>query len=55
MEERLKVLEADVKMIMRNHLPHIEVEITKLSTQMKVYGGLIIAGITALIIIGLQP
>lgn len=53
MEERLKTVEDDMKLIMRNHLPHLQNEITKLSTSFKIYGGLIIAGITALIIMGL--
>ena len=46
-------LKTDVKKILTNDLPHIQVEITKISTQLKVFGGLILAGITALILQGL--
>ena len=45
----------DVKSIMTNHLPHIQEELTALKIQLRIYGGLIIAGITALIILGLTP
>lgn len=55
MEDRLTTLEKDVKLILVKHLPEINVEIAKLTTSMKVYGGLILAGITALIILGLSP
>lgn len=55
LEEDMVDLKADIKQIMRNHLPHISNEISKLETSMKIYGGLIIAGITALIILGLTP
>ena len=55
MEDRLKVVEGDVKQILENHLPHLRVELAKLSTSMRIFGGLIIAGITALIILGLTP
>ena len=61
-ETRIKRLEQDMcdvrddlKLILTNHLPHIQVEITKNSTLMKVYGSLIMAGITALILLGLTP
>ena len=60
MEYRIEQLEkicidikTDVKKILTNDLPHIQVEITKISTQLKVFGGLILAGITALILQGL--
>ena len=55
MEERLKALEIDMKLILENHLPSLRIELVKVSTAMKLYGGLILAGITALIIIGLTP
>ena len=46
---------SDIRLILTNHLPHIEVEITRLSTIIKVFGGLILSGITALILLGLTP
>jgi len=61
-EYRVELLEgktlelcADVKQILQNHLPHIQVEIARVTTTVKVVGGLIIAGVTALIIMGLTP
>jgi len=53
-DRRIVAVEKDVKIILENRLPSIQMEVTKLSTQMKIYGGLILAGITALIALGLQ-
>jgi len=55
MEVEVDMMKSDLKKIMENHLPHIQQEIAKLETSMKIYGGLILAGITALIILGLTP
>jgi len=55
LEGDMSEVKTDVKNIMRNHLPHIETEITKLSTQVKIFGGLILSAVTALIIMGLNP
>ena len=61
-ETRIKHLEkdmdtvcADIKLIMTNHLPHIQNEIVVLNTTIKIFGGLILSGITALILLGLTP
>ena len=53
LENDVSELKIDVKEILTNDLPHIQVEITKLSTLLKVFGGLILSGITALILQGL--
>ena len=55
LEKDMDSLCSDVKQILQNHLPHINQELITLKTQVKVYGGLIIAGVTALIILGLTP
>jgi len=55
LEIEVDMMKSDMKKIMENHLPHIQQSIIKLETSMKIYGGLIIAGITALIILGLTP
>ena len=39
MEDRLKTLEADVKNILTNHLPHIETKIAVLISQMVIIMG----------------
>ena len=53
LETKMLDMGTDVKQIMTNHLPHIEKEIVKFSTAMKIYGALILAGISALIVMGL--
>jgi len=55
LEKDMQRLASNVELIMTNHLPHLQDEITKLATTMKVLGGLILAGITALILQGLTP
>jgi len=55
LEDDMTGLRNDVKKIMENHLPHIEGELIRLSTIIKVVGGLIMSGITALIVLGLTP
>jgi len=61
LEGRVAVLEGDmsemkedIKNIMRNHLPHLQLEVSTLTNTIKILGGLIISGITALIIMGLS-
>ena len=44
----------DVKDILTNHLPHIQVDIVRLATQMKIFGGLILTALSALIAISLS-
>lgn len=55
LEDDMKDVRTDVKTIMTNHLPHIEQELVRVSTTVKLIGGLILSGITALIIMGLTP
>jgi len=55
LEMDMQDMAIDIQAIMRNHLPHIQVQIAGLTTSLKIYGGLILAGITALIILGLTP
>ncbi len=46
-------LRSDVRKILENHLPHITTDIAKLNMQMKIFGGLILTALSALIAIGL--
>jgi hypothetical protein len=55
MEVEMDIVKSDMKKIMENHLPHINQALVRLDTSMKIYGGLIIAALTALIIMGLTP
>ena len=55
LEKDCMEMKTDIKLILVNHLPHIENDIVKLSTMLKIYGTLIMAGVTALIILGLTP
>ena len=62
MEARIRRVEMDIEdmaiemdTVTKIDLPDIKVEIAKLTTAMKIYGGLIIAGITALIVLGVTP
>ena len=55
LEQDMKEVCGDVKIIMTNHLPHIQADIATLSATVKIVGGLILSGITALIILGLTP
>ncbi len=47
-------LRSDVKKILENHLPHITTDIATLSVQMKIFGGLILTALSALIAMGLS-
>ena len=53
LEDDMESVCEDLKLILTNHLPHIQTEVESLKTQMKIYGALILAGISALIVIGL--
>jgi hypothetical protein len=55
LEKDMEIVSRDVKSILQEHLPKLKLEVNTLATLMKVYGSLIIAGITALIIMGLKP
>jgi len=48
-EERLKSVEEDIKLIMRNHLPHIQSEIVQVKTELRIFGAIILVAIGALI------
>ena len=47
-------LRSDVKKILENHLPHITTDIARLDVQMKIFGGLILTALSALIAMGLS-
>lgn len=49
LEADMKELGQDVKLIMNNHLPHIEREISTISAQIKIYGAIIMIALTAII------
>ena len=55
LEKDMDSIKMDIKNIMENHLPHLQVEVNTVATLLKVYGTLIVAGITALIVMGLTP
>ncbi len=55
LEKGNKEMKDDIKEILYNHLPHIQSDMVRFATAMKIYGGLILAGITALILLGLTP
>jgi len=54
LEKKMDGACGDIKLILENHLPHIQGDIIRLSTQIKVFGGLILSGVTALILMGLS-
>ena len=55
LEKDMDAVCTDIKLILTNHLPHIQNEIAVLNTTIKIFGGLILSGITALILLGLTP
>ncbi len=55
LEADMKEVKDDVKLILTNHLPHITSDLATLTTTMKIIGGLILTGISALIVLGLTP
>ena len=54
LESEMDNVGSDVKEILTNHLPHIEVEIMRLSTLLKIFGGLILTAVSALIALSLS-
>lgn len=54
LEKDMSGVRTDVKAIMENHLPHIQSELMRLSTSLKIFGGLILTALSALIAIGLS-
>lgn len=53
LEDGFKEMKADIKDIMTNHLPHIQLKVNTVSTKVTIFGSLILCGITALILLGL--
>jgi len=53
LEDELRVVKSDIKDILEHRLPAIEQQIAKLTATITIFGGLIISGITALIVMGL--
>ena len=54
LESEMENVSSDIKEILTNHLPHIEVEIMRLSTLLKIFGGLILTAVSALIALSLS-
>jgi len=54
-ESRVDTISGDVKEIMTNHLPHLEVELRELQSGVTIYGRIIMGALLALIgaVIGL--
>ena len=42
-------MSADIKLIMRNHLPHIQTEIVKVKTELRIFGAVIMLILGAII------
>jgi hypothetical protein len=54
LESGMNDVRTDVKDILVNHLPHIQIEIMRVNTLLKIFGGLILTALSALIAIGLS-
>ena len=54
LEGDMKDVGSDVKTILINHLPHIKEDIMRLSTLLKIFGGLILTAVSALIAMALS-
>ena len=54
LESEMANVGSDVKEILTNHLPHIEVEIVRLSTLLKIFGGLILTAVSALVALSIS-
>jgi len=48
-EKRFEELEKDVKLILTNHLPHIQVEVEKVKTELRIYGAIIMIALGVII------
>lgn len=55
LEEGMREIRVDVKEVKEVDLPKVNNTLTRLETSMKIYGGLIMAGITVLIALGVTP
>ena len=54
LESEMDNVSSDIKEILTNHLPHIEVEIVRLSTLLKIFGGLILTAVSALVALSIS-
>ena len=54
LESGMDNVSSDVKEILTNHLPHIQTELMRLSTLLKIFGGLILTAVSALIALSLS-
>ena len=54
LESEMENVSSDVKEILTNHLPHIQTELMRLSTLLKIFGGLILTAVSALIALSLS-
>ena len=54
LESGMNDVRIDVKDILINHLPHIETELMRVSTLLKIFGGLILTAVSALIALALS-
>ena len=48
-EEDMKEVKSDVKAIMTNHLPHIQVDLERVKTEVRIFGAIILLAIGGLI------
>jgi len=55
LEGKVEQINGDVNDILRKELPAIRIQVATLSTSIKIFGGLILTGISALIVMGLAP
>ena len=53
LEDKIKVINGDVDTIMRVQLPDMKMQIAVVNNTLKILGGLILTGISALIVLGL--
>ena len=54
LESEMANVGSDVKEILTNHLPHIQTELMRLSTLLKIFSGLILTAVSALIALSLS-
>ena len=54
LESEMDNVGTDIKEILTNHLPHIQTELMRLSTLLKIFGGLILTAVSALIALSLS-
>lgn len=54
LEKDMDSVRIDIKEILTNHLPHIQTELMRVSTLLKIFGGLILAALSAIIALNLS-